>query len=1071
MDTRKSIISVIDRHFDEYYIKTGANEKFTPYENEENTTLLSFFKKIYSLLKSGSIFEDELLKLTYKECAEDVIKTIKYIKNSKIYKFKIIPDSSKGSNSRAYGLLDCIYTLHKKYTCRNYNKDLDEDEKKLGYEDLYNESIFISKKLIPTYNGNKEGSVEFEIKNNPYLIKINKDGSFVIWNEGEKKEFEDYQNFKDEILKMSSDSSLLNFYTTDRLNNDEEANTTYYITFAFENGFTVDSNNEYEQDGGFLLELFQQVYKSIETNENVLEEYLKKYFYKILVEKYRTKNIIDKETNLKTSDLSATNNYFVFPKVYETLAGKGGKIGNANIIDYDYNDNSYIKLPFEKSILHNDGVIDFYINKVFLTGSLKLLSKYDKIDFDNDINTKSFLYEAYKKNKNTIQLHNSSYINYFDNVDDLGRMGVEEYGKDLNKQNAKYIKLYADKLKKEILKQIFFAVTPKFNPNLKFGEFFKNNVTKIQKEYFYSENQDEIDIDVFFEKKYMVLKIKTKVKPNLDINFGNGVLTIRKTQQKFYDNIVSNLSQTETTTKNSNFKSNEFSSLMDDREISVVATSDTIISLTEFGYSNVDYDNTKTFFINGNFPEFKKTTFYKKNNELWLDCTNFSNYYDLNSISQIRILLTNKNTNRFLFNVDRVVIEKNLKKIKKLEIDIKTEKELCISYIYDEKLNISNELFGNYKEEELVFKNSSFEFIEIEKESTDDYSFNFYFEEPSESYIFGDEINFNSTDGIVEEHKLIINGNFLDEFVCNEKRYLVLKNNHYTNNKLTFNNEIDCQILDVVLNKGNPKRKELGQFVYNSDFNNTPELYKKEKEKSFLKVKIENKNINVYNNLLIDKTKIMSVSSVLNHQKTFGNALFINTLKNYKLYNKFFINLNKLQINKIKVVNIEYELKKQKRPSVKYSQKNIEIQNKGMIFKNEITKDDHGRMLKKEHYLLATKNISSSIDKINIQEVNIDWSFRKDKFIILHSNYKGYSYINNINTVDYKENSINIEKNILTNEGFIYKTNIEELDIKESKKDVVFLENIEFSKELFVNNLSINLIANSESYFKSQTEK
>lgn len=1062
MKTSKSIIRVIDKYFDKY---KGI---YTPYEIETNATLLSFFKKTYALLKNNNAFDDEELVKTYIDCTKAAVKTIRFIENSKIYKFKFTLDSTKG-NPKAYAFLDCVENLSNRYTNRNYDKKLLEEEQKIGYNHYYDENIYLSKGLVPSYNENEEGSVEFKIDDNPNLIKICLDGSYIIWKNKVAKKYSNYQNFKDQIISMDKDDSLLDFYQTVRQVKDAEQNTEYFVTFAFEDGFTVNANNEYEQNNGLLLELFQYVQKSFENKTNILEKYLKQYFYNTLVEKYRTKEIVDKETHLRTNDISSTNNFMAFPKIYETLMGKAGKIGSSNTIDYDINNSAYIKFPFKSSILKTDGRIYFYINKKFLNDNLNLIKNYDKIDYD--VNGKSFLYSFYNKNATAIQSCTSEYTNYFDNINDYGEIGNSETGKDSNKQAARYIKIYGDKLKEQILKQNFFAITPKFTPDVNdfLTSYYFQNAKKIEKEFYYNENYSSSILDITFDRLYMILSLQTELRPDKNVDFGSGVLNTRKTQQKFYDNIVSCVSQSYTTSKDSNFKSKEFSSLFDDRETIVVATSDTIVTTNQYGYANVRYDETGTYFVEAEFPKFKDSMLYRKGNELWLECSDFSEHNDINSINQVRIILKRDNTKRLLFNVDRVENEYIPTKVNMLEIDIKTPEEFNISYISNNGLIISDNTNGlntSVEKEIVSIDGNAYENVYIQKEDND-----YYFEftpvnEITESYLFDDEIIFNrkeislkeDTNGQAGDYILIINGEKKEKTEYEINKYLVLKENSYTI-KSQIGNQEECQILDYVSVMGNPKRKELGQYVYNSLYDNVPSAYEKEHEKIFLKIYPIKKNISIYNkgcSFGLEKQNVLTVHRNLNNKviKVSNNLSWYSLPTILYLYPKIY------NIKPKKTSQPYFGLSAHKRADFGNIVKMLKLNNKGLFI--------NGKFTKKSNAILAEKyfnnyEINKIIAKYDIKENSIGYDFRKDKFFIMHTNIghpfkKSIIFSENAYSYDQiKQISLKEDKNIYDySRSGIFKLISENFnivpDVKNSKVDN---NGFNFITEMNSNNLSI----------------
>ena len=89
-------------------------------------------------------------------------------------------------------------------------------------------------------------------------------------------------------------------------------------------------------------------------DKTILDNYIKEYFYKTILNKYYTKNITDEEfSKLEIGEL-----FRVFPKVYETLNGY-------SLINFSKNED-YIKIKFSsvEPVVNNKKRLKFYINDI-----------------------------------------------------------------------------------------------------------------------------------------------------------------------------------------------------------------------------------------------------------------------------------------------------------------------------------------------------------------------------------------------------------------------------------------------------------------------------------------------------------------------------------------------------------------------------------------------------------------------------------------------------------------------------------------------------------------------------------
>jgi len=1039
----KSLISIIDEWFDKYNDGSGE-ERITPYSVETNATIESFFKKTYTILKNGSLFENEALLETYKGCVEELIENLKFLVNSKVFKYEMTLDSSNGNLDKAYGLVDGAKILANKYTDRDFYKYLDEDEQKIGYEDYYDETIYIANDLIPTFDNTQDSCISYSVENNPNMIILNKDGTCSVVCDGEQTDFSSFQELTNEIIRLAGNGSLLEFYQTQEQISGASNNTTYYFSFSFSNGFLVNSNNEYENGNGIFLELLNCLALSFEKKENLLEEKLKQYFYSVLLEKYRTKAIVDNSVDIKVNDLEATNGFKVLTPPYETLGGKAGNLGMPNTIDYGYSgfrNKSAIKLPFEMSVFH-DSQIDYYINKNFLTGTLAQLKNYDKFDFDSS-DSNSYLTNRYLKHYYANQVLTSKYYKYYKEFSD-DELGYVEEGINSNKEAALYIKYHGDELKKNLLRQEFFAVRAKFQPNLDdvFTSSYFENVPTLEEETFYDDTVSP-NLDLSLDDDYLILTVYTSISTTVKENYGCGVLEIKKTEPKFCDNTVSCLVQTDTTSKDGNFSSKEFSSILDDREITVVSKTDTMLAETENGYSNVEYDESGLFFVESSIPSYKSTTI-KKLDDCWkLDCSDFNEYNNIDAIKQVRVIFMQNNTYRYLFNVRGVVEEHTPQKRKIIELSFDNISNYGVTYGNDEEIifddetatslntSISDEIFG--------FGNSSKETVTFDTSDDVDYAISIT---PNDleidgSYIEGDTIVLSSDDSTLEpeDDTTIIGGEVKDVYCYTIKKYLILEPNIVVD-KLGYStgDEIDCEILDFISVNGNPKRKELGQFVYTSESDNSYTIYEPEAiEAEGLRVGSKSSNIKIYTTL--SKLSLYSNKLVSAEMETL--KLKVKSNIDYRFYYNFIVSP---EIKKISIKNII--------PSVSFG---LPIRVSGNISNKEFTFKDYGMLFngdKKRVFSAKTSYLMRKDQEVEDMPVSMNVSFAdtetslnllSDAFFCIRTSipklYSSILYSNNV--LYYKEPEISFESSL--GNSYIHKLESDnELSLEESTKGIAY---------------------------------
>lgn len=924
------LVNIIDECFDRF------KGRYTPYDVEENAHTLSFLKNAYSKIKDGSIFENEELLNVYKECVEKILKKLNQIENRKIYEYSF----NVGYNERAIEYFHELLSDLWKYSSRKFSKTLTENERKIGYYETidgqqvfngYRENIVIGGVLTPEYI---DDNVEYTIDKNPTCIKfigITKEDDepyiqlFIDGNSVGSKyyTFDSFWN-KFENLSSSDFAKFSSIYALE----------TYKVYFAFSQGFVVNDMNEYENPNGVVYDIFESLQKTLNNNgeKNFFKEYLKRYLYTGLVSRYREKKIEDNRTSLVSEDLNFSKYDKIVPGVYETLSGKGGNIGGVQTINFDYKEelgiSKYQRLMFDSSYYNPEtNKIELYINKIYLNNNLKRLARYNGISSNNKESYLSYLKEKYSilKYYSDSSFGNDETINYLNHEEEIERL---------------------------LLKEEFFAIEPNFWPDTNLvnkywdQDFFINNIKSLQKVYFYNNEHYLLNDEILKELNAVELVAATKnlnnseteeekerAKKNLkrieenidkytksqrktnisigsdndnliiylqnDVSFSNkitekkylgrGYITFKKVPQKFKDNKVSKLIDNEYTNKNIYFESEEFSSLLDDREtIAVHLSSDNIkLHQTATGYvpafkgtylncikngSSVSFEHeTIDYYKELEFPSFKKGILYKANDYMELECTDFADRVDIGSITQIRVMNTSNNKDRFLFNVKGV--KKVYKTYEKEEIifdltDINNDDlSYSINSIFkpagDIKYSIKNEIVK-------IDKESANEEILITKDGEDyTLTINQLVDAPDKNYVidtYTDEKNTINNTSIMlnDQNDVFLNKNTeegyyldlssLDKITTGIAFFeyrLILEKNEYTKyvdiDNTISDDGLNVYILDYIQMSGRPIRKELQYCTYDNEGEIDEENFTPNKEKYFL-----------YFNPLIKNIKIVS---------------------------------------------------------------------------------------------------------------------------------------------------------------------------------------------------------------------
>ena len=951
------LVNIIDEVFDEY---KGID---TPYEIETNATVLSFIKKIYAIIKDGSVFKNDTLLTAYKIAVNKVLLKLLQIENRKIYEYSIRVTAEVSAFDGFQTMINELWN----YVDRKFPETLTKNEQKNGYYETidgvtffngYRETISIGdNSLTPTYN--EDDSVEYTSEKNEYLIKligiINGKPIIQLHVSGKTYNYftvEDFINgFRINVLSKTITSNGKDVSLFTKYYNSTDGGVIVKFYFAFENGFVVSNNNEYENPNGKIYELFEAIKNNLEDeNSNALKEYLKQYFYAGLVDRYREKKIEDKETSVHTEDLNFDQNSSVLPGVYERLNGRGGKIGVFKTLDFGTNTVSeveeYQRLVFDESYYNVDtNKIELYINKNYLNNFLKTLSNYSGIAGDG-----SYLEALKTKYKNFNKYYDSfsaNFINY------------------LNEEKE---------IEEILLKELFFAVEPQFLPDdttSKKGwnkEFFVNNISNFQKVYFYNNSSSlqednllknlnsvesgnldytklkrEMNLSISFEKNNLVIYLNN----NNDIVFGkkynssneyfsslgikkfylgNGYINLKKVPQKFKDNKVSKLIDNEDTNKRENYESEEFGSLMDDREfITVYTTKAFLANVSGVGITNAEFNEEKQEWEEQKVPEYKKNCIlYKKKHYYELDCSSFSEKNDINSITQIRVMSTENNLLRFLFNVRRYDKTYSNYDFNYVLADIVDPLDYNLSNILEEKIIIpETNITYKVKEEAATYIRTKYEEFKVDDENInvkyliDDLNDKNYVVNTGSKKgetIEANTLIINSENSIYVDKKvaddtytLYINGPVISNNVKKYSYKLILEKNLYTKQYEEFipDNGLEVEILDFIQSDASTVTNEFKYYSY-SYTNNENSIVENEWEKPNKKAK---NYFKIKKDLQTNFDKIyfsLSTNNILN-LRNFNK--YFSLKKNLQKINfKKALNLLKNETLNLKIKNVDYLL-------------------------------------------------------------------------------------------------------------------------------------------------------------------
>ena len=842
----------------------------------------------------------------------------------------------------------------------------------------YKEDIIIGGKLLPIYNEN--GKVEYD--NDVYIKMLGVDKVYpeIIVRLSKNEEYK-YYSLSDAILTIFKNDNYKKFST-----NDVDSKNVL-IEYSFDNGFVVNDNNEYESPNGLIYELFLSALRSIvDSSRNYFMEKLKKYFYDGIVSRYREKKIEDKRTSLVIRDDGLnSNDMMVVPKVYEKLGGKGGSIGSITTLDFDkktnFDSSEYIRMVFDDAYYNTKtNNIELYFDLSYMNGFIKSLSNYRGIDgfinnyamrFDKDTNIRQWLLinkkeieEAILKNllfaiepcfwpdyTSDESWNKNFYVNNAAKLQKVYYYNNKTYSKEdellkdlnLSETNKKFVEYSVIRKQRNI--SIDFD-------NDKFIILLKNeDRLTIDKELF-DENDSYFERNTISNEEYNEKVADYFEKLNLEkLYLGSGYINVRKVPQKFKDNGVSELVDCEYVNKNVFNESEEFSSILDDREFIILHNVNTKVSNgnnvfydTENNYSDIEFP----YELEGSvqtIPIWKSAKLYKKKHYFELVCSNFMKKNNIEAIKQIRVMQPTNNKNRYLFNVRSIENRTTEEKGILFDINFKDLEDYKISYVLNNTLHIPNQSVLSTGINEDTLRLSSLP----DNEKFDYYSDSSlritYGDEkfPSEEqYVFGDTMYIKSPSNIVKEEELLILAERSKEYKVFTSEYIMILEPGLETNKLNIadGEYINVQILDFLQVSPGAINVELPQLVYDNEGNGSvyvktvePEplifrgFYKKfELIDSSPSLLVERRNMVNFNinkqNLTIKKelNKKITFKENLKFSKQMALRIFDESPKLELFENKWLkckrlngsleckvSNMGELQLEKIKRVYLEFQ--------------------------------------------------------------------------------------------------------------------------------------------------------------------
>lgn len=350
-----------------------------------------------------------------------------------------------------------------------------------------------------------------------------------------------------------------------------EVKKTFYFFLSPE--YYVDSNSNFVDDRSIIYELFSTVNNTFDSYSkngsnfvNYYEEYFKQYFYKILLEKYRTKEIEEEFLKYLEFDLG----YFKgMPDLHMKMNGKSSMGSFSLLKSYDdghkfkgienetltYNQQirDGLKIPFSRSEYEN-GFLTFYIEINKLPKGFGLIKYYKSIE-DYLIFVKNFYLKLRNKTRKDVEF-------------DEEKQEFKTTLKTIYSTQAEYIDEYLASIANRKLREMLYAVRPNFNIRLEedraanefdnskinnllkycngkdfdVGDIIENETTIIYALSFFQDSKSKIN----YAKLTVSNKLIKDFEADKKLTLGGGYLNIQQKTSFETDNLMSEYSHDKT---------------------------------------------------------------------------------------------------------------------------------------------------------------------------------------------------------------------------------------------------------------------------------------------------------------------------------------------------------------------------------------------------------------------------------------------------------------------------------------------------------------------------------------------
>ena len=491
-----SFIGIVEESFKNCvnYDPYSGETKTTPFD--KNTDIKSFFYGCWHYF--SFVDKDENIDDCYKSC----------FKNLKDFIIKEV-HSERMEYTRSNSTLNIETTIKRIYNSFSIRDSfkfgnidvIPEKDRKLNYENDYTSEVLFAKKV--------DGKIEW-------------------------KKYEEFQEDNSKLLYVFSNNE-------NKKGSKSDINIKYFVRYKLEDtgNVLVDYNNEYYTGLGniyWLLDSFEKCLKESNRKEQA-NAFFKDYFYKGLLDRYRTIKIDEKVV----STIKHGNVYLneLRPIIYSYLDGLSGTFERVNTVDFKQlngtNEYNPWMLPIDKCDF-KDGILKVFVFKSDLPASFNTIKNFKTIE------------------------------DYLAKCCNFGAMVLNER---------------TDEIKAQVIKSLCYPVNLFLNISTKKGE---------KDEGLFNSNKSVTDIT--FNNSHAIFEFKDiKVSPSFK---ANGYMYIQNPSMCLVDNIPGNyVSEAEIL---DGYYTDDFSSCMDDREFVAIQKEEDPANTPIFRVSYMTYDNENNLF-------------------------------------------------------------------------------------------------------------------------------------------------------------------------------------------------------------------------------------------------------------------------------------------------------------------------------------------------------------------------------------------------------------------------------------------------------------------------------------------